>query len=245
MHVAIIKINIVGTHDVLDTEIEPNSEGTDIHVQYVANTRAVGSLLLFIPFSNRQVDFSRSAYLPLDKNLRDYTLPSQLPPESYIISSYDIEENGTLQNGVVYPAVGNTFFINEIVQSLYKHCYYNYNILYFNAGSFSLLISNSPDIENCNITAVGHLVSILCNYSTNSLAANFQVIVQKNVLNVVSRLYVNQTQPGQANQPVTVQVDGDGVYWVTVLPTDGERGIVGSAVAYSVQLEVSNSTGAL
>ena len=189
--------------------------------------------------SNGEIDFRRSAYLPLNQNSQDFTVPSELSAEWYIISSYDIEENGTLQNGVVYPADDNTFQINQIIQSLLNHCLIHYCtysqlIFYFNAGSFSSLTQSSPDIENCDITAVGHLVSILCNYSTNSVAANFQVIVQKNVLSLVSRLYVNQTQPGQANQPVTVQVDGDGVYWVTVLPTDGERGIVGSAVAYTL-----------
>ena len=57
---------------------------------------------------NGDVNFTRSVLLALDRNTSlNYTLPSNLYPGQYrvYIFVYDIEKNGTLYNGVGYPAV--------------------------------------------------------------------------------------------------------------------------------------------
>ena len=55
--------------------------------------------------SSKEVDFSKSLYLTLDReSSRDYTLSSPLFSGWYMISVYDIEENGTVQGHIAYPA---------------------------------------------------------------------------------------------------------------------------------------------
>ncbi len=51
------------------------------------------------------VNFTRSVTLTLDRNTSlDYVLPFELFPGSYRMFIYDIEQDGTLRNGVGYPA---------------------------------------------------------------------------------------------------------------------------------------------
>ena len=54
---------------------------------------------------NGDVDFTRSALLALDRNTSlHHTLPFNLYPGQYRVFVYDIESDGTLSNGVGYPA---------------------------------------------------------------------------------------------------------------------------------------------
>ena len=57
------------------------------------------------------LDFSRSFLLALDRNTsHNHTLPFDLYPGRYRVYVYDIEHDGTLHNGVGYPAVTEELF---------------------------------------------------------------------------------------------------------------------------------------
>ena len=69
------------------------------------NLSASGALFVFLFNDSGGIDFSKSAYVALDRNASLlYTLPFMLYPGHFIIFAYDIEEDGTLFNGVGYPA---------------------------------------------------------------------------------------------------------------------------------------------
>ena len=56
--------------------------------------------------ANGDVDFTRSVLLALDRNTSlHHTLPFNVHPGQYRVFVYDIESDGTLYNGVGYPAV--------------------------------------------------------------------------------------------------------------------------------------------
>ena len=102
-----------GTHDIVAVGIE-GSYAQTLHVQYLENTHARGSLVLLMLNNSKEVDFSLSLYLALDReSSRDYTLSSPLSSAWYIISVYDIEENGTVQGHVAYPAFSQNHFVME------------------------------------------------------------------------------------------------------------------------------------
>ena len=59
------------------------------------------------------VDFSRSFLLALDRNTsHNHTLPFDLYPGLCQVYVYDIEYDGTLKNGVGYPAATEELFTN-------------------------------------------------------------------------------------------------------------------------------------
>ena len=102
-----------GTHDIVAVSIE-DSHAQTLHVQYLENTRARGSLVLLMLNNSKEVDFSRSLYLALDReSSRDYTLSSPLSSAWYIFSVYDIEENGIVQGHIAYPAFSQNHFVME------------------------------------------------------------------------------------------------------------------------------------
>ena len=84
-----------------------NTNGIEITTAYFNHSTATGALFSFVFISDSgYVDFSRSLLLPFDRNLsHDHRLPFDLYPGLYMIHVYDIEHNGTLYNGVGYPAV--------------------------------------------------------------------------------------------------------------------------------------------
>ena len=92
-----------GTHDILNATLS----GTIFRVSYSENSCARGALFSFLFIDDSgALNFERSTILALDKNrsLR-YDLPFGLYPGRYRISFYDIEEDGTLCDGVSYPAI--------------------------------------------------------------------------------------------------------------------------------------------
>jgi len=100
-----------------------------ITILYNEHSDASGALLCFVFITeNGVVDFTRSALLALDRNTSfNQTLPFDLYPGHYGVYVYDIECDGTLSNGLQYPAVtdhfivtGNSFgtYIIIIVQTL-------------------------------------------------------------------------------------------------------------------------------
>ena len=85
--------------------------------------------------SSGKVDFSKSLYLALDReSSRDYTLSSPLSSAWYIFSVYDIEENGTVQGHIAYPAFSQNHFVMRNTQGWLRwdwriNNYYWHNII--------------------------------------------------------------------------------------------------------------------
>ena len=98
---------LTGTHGVQDTIVTRNERNEiTVTITYTLQSRESGALLQFISSDGDTLDFSRSAILALDRNTpAKYSVPIDLFPGQYRILAYDIENDGTLNNGVVYPAV--------------------------------------------------------------------------------------------------------------------------------------------
>ena len=63
---------------------------------------------------NGDVNFTRSVLLALDRNTSlHHALPFNLYPGQYRVFVYDIESDGTLSNGVGYPAVMNELTLSN------------------------------------------------------------------------------------------------------------------------------------
>ena len=73
---------------------------------YSEHSDARGALFDFVFIDdNGDVDFTRSVLLALDRNTSlNHTLPFNLYPGRYRVLVYDIESDGTLSNGVGFPA---------------------------------------------------------------------------------------------------------------------------------------------
>ena len=100
---------MTGTNDVRGITVSNTSR--ILTAQYFEHSVATGVLIVFT-FINEDasVNFSRSSYLSLDRNASlNYTLPDDLTPGLYHVFAYDIESNGTLLNGVSYPASTGEF----------------------------------------------------------------------------------------------------------------------------------------
>ena len=98
----------IGTHDILNaTTTETDDDAIVITTLYSEHSDARGALFDFVFIDdNGDVDFARSVLLALDRNTSlHHTLPSNLYPGQYRVFVYDIESDGTLSNGVGYPAV--------------------------------------------------------------------------------------------------------------------------------------------
>ena len=166
------------------------------------------------------VDFSRSFLLALDKNTsHNHTLPFELYPGQYRVYVYDIEHDGTLNNGVGYPAVTERLFISLINGLLCTCAAYH----------------NSPQIFHCTLNIVSHLIWVECSHS-NSLYAAGQVIVRSTNVSEVHKLYINQYM--DLDTPVTVPVERDGEYQVSIFAIREGIGILGSVVGYTQQVMV-------
>ena len=78
-----------------------------LNTVYSKYSTASGALFSFVFITDSgDVDFSRSFLLALDRNTsHNHTLPFDLYPGRYRVYVYDIEHDGTLHNGVGYPAV--------------------------------------------------------------------------------------------------------------------------------------------
>ena len=88
-----------GTNEVVNVKLKKNARGEiEVATYYCGNSDAITE--------NGAVDFTRSALLALDRNTSlNHTLPTDLYPGHYRVYVYDIERDGTLHNGVRYPAV--------------------------------------------------------------------------------------------------------------------------------------------
>ena len=109
----------IGTHDILNAiTTETDEDAIAITTLYSVHSDARGALFDFVFIDdNGDVDFSRSVLLALDRNTsHNHTLPFNLYPGQYRVLVYDIESDGTLSNGVGYPAVTSKVFTSGICQ---------------------------------------------------------------------------------------------------------------------------------
>ena len=100
---------MAGTHDIRDIIVD----NTIVKTEYFEHSVAAG-VLIVLTFINedRYINFSRSSYLSLDRNASlNYTLPGDLAPGLYHVFAYDIESDGTLHNGVNYPASTKLLYV--------------------------------------------------------------------------------------------------------------------------------------
>ena len=113
----------LGTHDITTATASANlaSRKIDIVTNYAGFSNARGALFSFVFITDSgDVDFSKSFLLPLDRNTsHNHTLPFDLHPGRYRVYVYDIEHDGTLHNGVGYPAVTDELFFSGGNQGTY------------------------------------------------------------------------------------------------------------------------------
>ena len=96
-----------GTHSVTDVTITQFVGTINITTTFSERSTAMGALICFIFIENGvHINFMRSAVVTLDRKIsHNYELPFNLFQGVYQVFVYDIEEDGTLANGVGYPAV--------------------------------------------------------------------------------------------------------------------------------------------
>ena len=85
-------------------------------------------------------------------------------------------------------------------------------------------------LENCTIYASTLAISTECTYPSNSLATSFLMIVQLDDPDIVHKLYVNQISDLQSL--VSVEVEDNRKYLVSIIPVLERTGIIGSNVEY-------------
>ena len=175
------------------------------------------------------VDFSRSFLLALDRNTsQNHTLPFDLYPGHYRVYVYDIEHDGTLNNGVGYPAV-----TQELFTSLTNNAY--------GTGVIMCRVwidTRQLQLFNCTLDSSSGLIWALCSHPGSSFAAGIQVIVQSTNVSEVHKLYVNQSM--DLNTPVTVPVERDGEYQVSIFAIRKEMGIGSPSLQFRDSATVTN-----
>ena len=104
----LLLICLLGTHDIINATFSGNVVQTVYRSEYV---NASGALFVFLFNDFGRVDFSKSAYVALDRNASlNYTLRFKLYPGHYTISAYDIEKDKTLLDDMNYPAHTTQYF---------------------------------------------------------------------------------------------------------------------------------------
>ena len=88
---------------------ESGENAVRVVTQYFEGSNAAGVLYAFAAFTDG--DLTTSTLVPVSRNdSLNHILP--LSAGQYVISVYDIEENGTLLRGVGYPAVRQELILN-------------------------------------------------------------------------------------------------------------------------------------
>ena len=89
---------------------------------------------------------------------------------------------------------------------------------------------------NCTVISSSSLISALCNLPNSPFAVGIQVIVQSINVSEVHKLYVNKSI--DLDTPVTVSVEPDGDYQVTIFAIRRGIGILESDVGYTEHVMV-------
>ena len=107
----------------MDVIVGENSLST-VYSEY---SKTSGALFNFVFITeNQDVDFTRSFLLLLDRNTSlNFTLPTALHPGHYRMYAYDIGNDGTLLNGISYPAVEKNLTASEGVHTMSYLYYYH------------------------------------------------------------------------------------------------------------------------
>ena len=84
-------------------------------------------------------------------------------------------------------------------------------------------------IKNCFMTNKSYLLAVNCVFHHDADVTAYQVVARLIYPSEIHMLHVNQSTDLQT--PVTLQVEADGEYYVTVFPV-GERGIIDYTVEY-------------
>ena len=207
---------------------EMQEQAIVITALYSERSTASGALFSFV-FSG-DVDFSRSFLLALDRNTsHNYTLPFDLYPGHYRVYVYDIEHDGTLLNGVGYPAVTEDLItkLDITYNGSYLHVQYDY-VVYRNIPHID---GNSLYLFNCTLNSTLSRILADCGHPNSSFADGIQVIVLSTNVNEVHKLYVNQSM--DLHTPVTVPVERDGEYQVSIFAIKEGMGILGPTGQYN------------
>ena len=80
--------------------IPPDSNEVQISSSFIGNSEAKGVLYVFMYTDNNNiiVDFSKSLYFPVSRQLATDGVTIEIPHGSYRVLSYDIESNNRLQS---------------------------------------------------------------------------------------------------------------------------------------------------
>ena len=80
--------------------ISPDSNAVQIISSFIENSEAKGVLYAFMYTDNKNVsvDFSKSLYFPVSRQLATDGVTIEIPSGSYRVLSYDIESNNHLQS---------------------------------------------------------------------------------------------------------------------------------------------------
>ena len=120
---------LIGTNDVtFATAIETTSK-VMVTTQFCRGSAASGALFSFVFLTEDEgVNFNKSALLALDRNTSlNHTLPFSLHPGHYRVYVYDIEQDGTLSTGVLYPAATDEIFVfsqgMKYLSNIHKRCF--------------------------------------------------------------------------------------------------------------------------
>ena len=194
----------IGTHDILNaTTTETDDDAIVITTLYSEHSDARGALFDFVFIDdNGDVNFTRSVLLALDRNTSlHHTLPFNLYPGQYRVFVYDIESDGTLSNGVGYPAVTYELMLSNgnYIQGI--------SIYVVPLSKPNPIIFTLTDTSSCQITYCSCVIKAECNDTSD-----LQIVAQSRNLN---KIHINRSMDLQI--PVTVEVEESGVYQVTIL----------------------------
>ena len=84
-------------------------------------------------------------------------------------------------------------------------------------------------LRNCSVETFPLIIRAKCAYAGES--DGFQVVVQPATFDQLGKLYAMQASEGQTS--VTVELEQNGVFLVSVIPVLGKTGIVNSSVEYT------------
>lgn len=227
----------IGTHDIMGATItETQNSAIEVSITFFVGTNARGALLNCIYISDSgDINFERSALLTVERN-NHLIFTINLSAGRYRILVYDIEHDGTLSNGIGYPAVADVFMLN---QGQYNNYFaLSMHALVLHAGSNSHPVNSN--IENCHVNSSMHHIGVQCTYFINSVATGFQMIVQLDALDQVNKIYASKTV--NCCTSAFVAVEENGLYQVSIIPILDENGITRSDVEYKKIVMVEDST---
>ena len=235
--------NIIGTHDVaIVATLETHEKAIILETVYSEHSTASGALFSFVFITDSgDVDFRRSFLLALDRNSsHNHTLPFDLYPGYYRVYVYDIEHGGVLRNGVGYPAVMDGLFTNGMSNGKVS------KLLHVDCIAYEFHTANEGETYyqpfNCTLSFTTGLIWAECSHPCSSFVDGIQVIVQSTDVSEVHKLYINQSM--DLHTPVTVPVERDGEYRVSIFAIREGMGILVSTMQYMMGYSVGDTVSA-